>query len=177
MSELLDLTGQTYNKWTVIKRGHSKQTPKGQTKTYWNCKCSCGKIKDVYMDSLKSGKSKSCGCTKGREQGDAAKHMAYNLYKTGAKGRSLEFNITENDFIKLTSQNCYYCDSKPSNRSGSIKNKGFYNYNGLDRVNNDIGYNVDNIVPCCKNCNLAKRQLTQTEFFDLIKKVYERHIK
>lgn len=177
MNDLIDLTGQTFNKWTVIKRSESKQTPKGQFKTYWNCICECGQVKDVYMDSLKSGKSQSCGCIKGRPHGEAAKRQAYNLYKTGANMRNLEFNLLEKDFIELTSKTCYYCGSEPSNRSGSKKNKGYYNYNGLDRVNNELGYKLDNIVTCCKDCNLAKRQLTVTEFLNLVKKIHERHCK
>jgi hypothetical protein len=30
--------------------------------TYWNCVCSCGKIKSIRKDHLTSGKTTSCGC-------------------------------------------------------------------------------------------------------------------
>ena len=33
-------------------------------KTYWICRCDCGKIKQIRADQLKSGKTKSCGCFK-----------------------------------------------------------------------------------------------------------------
>lgn len=173
MSKLIDLTGQNFNNWTVIRKSYSK--PKNQNRTYWICECKCGKIKSVYANSLKSGKSKSCGCIKGKPEGEAAKKSAYNLYKVGAKQRNLKFDIGLEEFIKLSSKNCYYCNSSPSNLAGSDKNNGKYLYNGLDRVNNTIGYKLDNVVPCCKNCNLAKRELTKKEFLNMIKMIYERH--
>jgi hypothetical protein len=36
--------------------------------------------------------------------------------------------------------------------------------NGVDRVDSGRGYTVDNCVPCCKFCNLMKRNYTP-EFF------------
>lgn len=50
---LIDLTGQKFGEWTVIK--------KASRESYWKCKCSCGIERDVYAPSLKSGKSLSCG--------------------------------------------------------------------------------------------------------------------
>lgn len=173
--ELIDLTGKTFNHWTVIKRGANKITKGGQNKTYWVSKCSCGVIKDVYMNSLISGSSKSCGHNRGKEPGYSGKRSAFNLYKTGARQRNLDFNINFEQFIDISSKNCFYCDTSPFNIGRGMK--GIYYYSGLDRVNNDIGYTLDNIVPCCKNCNLAKRQLTQNDFFELIKKIYEKHCK
>lgn len=32
------------------------------------------------------------------------------------------------------------------------------------------------LVPSCKYCNKAKLTMTQSEFFDLVKRIYERHI-
>lgn len=52
-----DLTGQRFGSWTVIKRG---KNVKGRV--YWICECDCGTVRSVFGDSLKSGKSTSCGC-------------------------------------------------------------------------------------------------------------------
>lgn len=35
---------------------------------------------------------------------------------------------------------------------------------GLDRANNEIGYKIDNLIPCCATCNKAKRDMTQSGF-------------
>jgi len=50
---LINEAGNTYGRWSVISYvGNSK----------WLCKCTCGTIKEVLVESLRSGKSKSCGC-------------------------------------------------------------------------------------------------------------------
>lgn len=58
MSNLIDLTGKTFGRYTVLKRDATK--PKGRV--YWECKCECGEIKSIRADHLISGKIKSCGC-------------------------------------------------------------------------------------------------------------------
>lgn len=54
-----DLTGQKFNKLTVISRAENR----GKT-IMWNCKCDCieGNETIVQGNSLKSGHTKSCGC-------------------------------------------------------------------------------------------------------------------
>ena len=54
-----DLSGQSFGCWTVIKHCAEKSKPQ---RPYWICECSCGIIKSVSADSLKRGKSTSCGC-------------------------------------------------------------------------------------------------------------------
>jgi len=48
-----------------------------------------------------------------------------------------------------------------------------YTYNGLDRIDNAKGYILDNVVPCCKHCNYAKRNMSTEKFYNLIKSIYE----
>jgi len=56
------------------------------------------------------------------------------------------------------------------------REKKLKNYiNGLDRVDSSKGYIKDNVVTCCENCNRAKLDLTQQEFFAMIKSIYENH--
>jgi hypothetical protein len=43
---------------------------------------------------------------------------------------------------------------------------------GIDRVDSNKGYTIDNCVPCCKTCNLAKAELSQRDFLDWVRKVY-----
>ena len=51
-----DLTGQKFGDWVVLGYAGSD---KGNS--LWKCRCSCGVEKIVYGNSLKSGRSKSCG--------------------------------------------------------------------------------------------------------------------
>lgn len=57
MPSKIDLTGKKFGRWTVLKQGNKKGR-----RLYWLCKCECGTIKEVSGESLRSGKSKSCGC-------------------------------------------------------------------------------------------------------------------
>lgn len=50
-----DLTGQTFGKWTVLKRDFTKVP-----RVAWLCQCDCGKIHSVQGSHLKSGKSTKC---------------------------------------------------------------------------------------------------------------------
>lgn len=51
-----DLTGNKYNRLTVLERDFLKK------RTYWKCLCDCGNIVSVEASKLKSGHTKSCGC-------------------------------------------------------------------------------------------------------------------
>lgn len=57
MSKFIDLTGQRFNRLTVIERAGSKNGFAA-----WKCLCECGNITVVRSSHLKSGHIKSCGC-------------------------------------------------------------------------------------------------------------------
>ena len=90
------------------------------------------------------------------------------------KKRNLTCDISLIDLLILFKKNCYYCGSEPDN-CYYYKNK--YNehkflYNGLDRIDSSKGYTIDNVVSCCKRCNIAKSDMEYDEFKNFIKKVY-----
>lgn len=60
MSKLIDITGQRFGRWLVLKR-EIVATKKG---THWFCRCDCGNEKVLNGSSLKNGLSTSCGCFK-----------------------------------------------------------------------------------------------------------------
>lgn len=55
---LMDLTGQKFGRWTVLRRAADKRD------TYWFCRCDCGTERSVIASGLRGGLSKSCGCLK-----------------------------------------------------------------------------------------------------------------
>lgn len=57
-----DLTGQTFNRLTVI--GPSKKKGKNGYRHHWWCLCSCGELACVESYVLRKGIVKSCGCWK-----------------------------------------------------------------------------------------------------------------
>ena len=46
-------------------------------------------------------------------------------------------------------------------------------HNGIDRVDSTMGYAIDNCVPCCKTCNIAKHTMTTIEFAGWINRAYQ----
>lgn len=79
-------------------------------------------------------------------------------YIHNAKRRNIIFNITFDDFMNLWGKDCYYCGCQ-------IKTIG------IDRKNPKKGYNINNIVPCCKTCNISKMSLTEKQFIKMAKRV------
>lgn len=53
----VDLTGQKFGRWTALE-----YRPKNKGRSYYLCKCECGKEKEVAASIMKNGDSKSCGC-------------------------------------------------------------------------------------------------------------------
>lgn len=48
-----------------------------------------------------------------------------------------------------------------------------YRYNGIDRVDNNKGYEIENVVTCCTDCNKKKLKKTQEEFRKDIIAIYK----
>lgn len=60
--KFIDLTGQTFELWTVIER--SENGKNGAVK--WLCQCTCGVKRSLWGHALRTGKSK--GCAKCRQR-------------------------------------------------------------------------------------------------------------
>lgn len=88
----------------------------------------------------------------------------------------------------MATQPCYYCgkiDVRDKLRPNA-KNRKYIKItqqeiqsftvrvNGIDRVDSDKGYELDNCVPCCTMCNWMKMNYTKEEFLDQIRDIYER---
>ena len=75
-------------------------------------------------------------------------NQRYDKCRRNAKKRGYEFLLTMEEYEKLTrNQYCYLCNQK-------------FNYTGLDRVNNNRGYEIGNVLPCCRLCNSGKNDDT-----------------
>lgn len=169
--KVTDIMGEKFGKLTVIKRSYNKNH-----RVRWLCKCECGKETIVDGANLRRGSTKSCGCwnidrMKLKPELAGMRYVFYG-YRKSAKKRGLKFTLTEEQFAETTQQNCYYCGTKPKRASIYSKNNGIYIYNGLDRIDNNKGYTIDNVVPCCTRCNYAKKNFTLNNYKEWIKKSY-----
>jgi hypothetical protein len=84
------------------------------------------------------------GKERARSQSRKPKGRFYSL-TLQAKKRNLSIEIDLLTYSTLIRSRCHYCDGV-LNETGS----------GLDRVDNGKGYSIDNVVPCCKRCNVMK---------------------
>jgi hypothetical protein len=184
VKKFVNLNGKIIGRLTIIERGSDYISPNGYKRIQWLCKCECGNIKLISSSSLLSGNCKSCGCYQKDniiknvtlEFGRAAFNSIYATYKIDAEKRNLEFELSKLEFKEIIDRNCFYCNCSPSQIKKNIHNAGDYIYNGIDRVNNDKGYIIGNVVPCCIQCNKSKNNLTLDEFKIWIFNIYKNFI-
>jgi len=169
---LIDLTGKKFFRLRVVERSQNNRF--GQAT--WKCLCDCGKETVVDSHSLRRGNTKSCGCYGDecrankayKDKTRAYKNTLYKRYKKiCAEERGYEFVLSFKEFISLIRKNCFFCGISPINKCG------IFLYNGLDRLDNKKGYTRDNVVTCCRYCNIAKSNMAKEEFLDKIFKCYD----
>ena len=107
------------------------------------------------------------------EYGMATKKNVYCDYKKSGKYRGYSFNIDFGKFVETSQQKCYYCGDAPYTVEKSKYNNGDFIYNGVDRLNNNVGYEDNNIVPCCYLCNRMKWSMTEEYFLNQVIKIYK----
>lgn len=122
MGKFVDLTGQKFGRWTVIRRAEDYISPSGHKVPRWLCKCDCGGENSevvVISDNLKLGKSKSCGCLiseKARITRQSSRK--YNIYDlsndygigyTSSTNKPFFFDLEDYDKIK---EYCWRIDNE-----------------------------------------------------------------
>jgi CDGSH-type Zn-finger protein len=167
-----DLTGQRFGRLVVLERSESKMTKAG-LRTYWLCRCDCGNEKIAPASTLKKGTCTSCGCYKPNAlpRDESARNRVIETYKNGAIRKKIPFELTREEFFKLTDDNCAYCGQEPYLVSKSHSESDDYIHNGVDRVDNSKGYTKKNCVPCCTPCNFAKRTMGVDKFYEWVDRV------
>lgn len=93
-----------------------------------------------------------------------SKGYKYMRCKSGAKQRKIDFTLTKQEFFKIYGAKCVYCGEQ-------------YESMGLDRVDSNLGYSLENVVSCCKRCNQAKNDMTQEDFINHCRKIVEKYDK
>lgn len=168
-----DLSGQTKNGNTFIE-----VVGKNNHNCYmYKIKCVCGKIFVAEGNDVASGRLKSCGCKSNSLTGlnadhkKAAQTLLMAQMRNKAKSRNYSFDLTFEQFIEIIHKPCSYCGLESSNNIKSYKHT--LPYNGIDRVDNEKGYVLGNVVPACKTCNQAKHRNTFKFFREWLERVME----
>lgn len=103
----------------------------------------CKKCKNLYKETWYQE-------NKDREKTSLVKR--YGRLKNAAKLKGM-FDITFEQYCNLINSGCHYC-------SVDISLDGGYN---LDRIDNDKGYELSNVVPCCSTCNVCRNNKFSSE--------------
>lgn len=169
------LAGRRFGRLLVQDR--FKQEKKScKTRTFWLCVCDCGEEKWIKRNALVSGNTTSCGCyskeVRSRKMGAAAQRKLYGRYRKDADRRGHDFNISEDDFLRIASAPCAYCKRTEVSEYAPKRTNGSFKYTGVDRIDSSLGYSINNCQPCCVDCNRAKWQLSEDEFLGHIELIY-----
>ena len=179
---MFDLCGEKFGNLTVLSKSDDRGN-RNQIK--WNCLCDCGNKHTVTGESLRHGKSKSCGCIKsGRPinfKEDRETALWQRLYSSTIQKRSnkkgYKTDISIEKFIDISKKECFYCGDINSQKLKDRSTDSLITFNGIDRVDSNKGYLISNVVSCCKHCNTAKNTMSQKEFKNHIRRIYEYFVK
>ena len=114
---------------------------------------------DVFLSALplRGSKEKICWTNQqkinGYKQQDIDKKLLNN-----EKIINLKYII---DKLIETKVICYYCNCKMNILYENVRESKQWT---VDRINNDLGHNIDNIVLACLDCNLKRRCKSADKF-------------
>jgi hypothetical protein len=122
-------------------------------------------------------KSKSCYQCRGKVLRSYSENTTLNYLYSVVKGRKVSkekgFSLTKECFETISKMSCHYCGSEPALKNGYKDWHMKVKMNGIDRVDPLNGYHENNVVPCCKNCNVAKLDRSEEEFIQWARKLVE----
>lgn len=173
----LDRSKTTFGYWKISSEF------KKDGRLYSRCICKCGTEKDIYTKNLHNGKTTSCGCKRTEhDPKDAAIQYILATYRSRAKRKKTSFTLSFLEFKSLILGDCFYCgksggcyfkDPSP-HHTDEWRNKKQIEYTGIDRVDSNIGYSIDNCLTSCLVCNKAKNTMTFNEFCSWVGLVHSR---
>lgn len=140
----VNLRGLRFGMLVATERAPNISRPSGKSpRAAWACRCDCGKASVASAENLRSGNTKSCGCTHGEKHGlrklpeysvwvdmhkrcSNTKHKSYHNYG----GRGLKVASTWNLFSR------FYADMGPRPSASHT----------LERRKNNLGYSPGNCI-------------------------------
>ncbi len=128
----------------------------------WCSECKQWLNLDVFPKNKRTingidNKCKSCAINRSSKRNQIPE-VIYRTYQRQAAYRKIEFCLTHEQFMQFWQLNCSYCGNK-------IKTIG------IDRVDSNQGYVLNNCVSCCSICNLMKNDLDKDQFILHIKQI------
>lgn len=102
----------------------------------------------------------------GNVASEQAKKQKLKMLKYKASGRSINWEITDEEAWETLHKECNYCGEASSVWTDETRQCAT-----IDRIDSSGHYTTDNIVPACLRCNLMKNDLTTEVFIAHIEKI------
>ncbi len=152
-----------------------KRSKSGSTYKTFTFECvDCGNDIKSQSSQLKTHSGKCRKCTQRKKPYE---HILNELIHTCNKRDIHKVTIDYNEFIEIIKDSkCHYCEKELSfNPYTRDENSNYVSraYQ-LDRKDNNLGYSVDNVVPCCWNCNRIKSDIYTYDEFLLLSPVLKK---
>jgi hypothetical protein len=162
-----DLTGQIFGRLTVLKRvGKKGNNP------LWECRCICGKVRQIIAYSLTSGASQSCGCLRAERLGAATNKRNFKHGKSESKIHNAWEDMKNRcTNLKCRSYKDYGARGIKVCQRWNDSFDAFYADTGdppeglsLERIDNEKGYGPDNCrwATQKEQCNNTRRNVFLT---------------
>lgn len=140
----------------------------------WNVICPvCNR--EYLLPTSYFEKRKSCENCKGILSRKSSEDITWKNHWGMIRGRKAAkekgFDLTFEEFVNISKMNCHYCGIEPSPTRGHREWSQTIFTNGIDRIDPSMGYLRSNVVPCCKDCNIAKLDKTEEEFFSWLRRI------
>lgn len=154
----LDSSGQRFGKRVVLRRVGMRAG-----RSVYLARCDCGHEYEALLQTLRRTKGcMKCSFKAARPNRRKRPYEAqYNNFVVRARH---PVEITYEQYAEFASQKaCHYCDAPITWRKyrGALTNPeaGSACGSNLDRKDHTGAYTADNVVVCCRRCNIAKNVL------------------
>lgn len=166
--------GEKYGNLTIINFDHERRTPNGTLRRYMNCKCDCGNICIVSLNSLRSGKTKSCGCIKGQKQ-RGFKYNYPHLYPVYDNIMKRCYRKNDNGYKFYGARGIKLCDEWLNNRDSFYEwalLNGYKDGLQLDRIDVNGNYEPNNCRFITPKENARNRRSNRIIYHNGVKYVF-----
>ena len=156
----VDLTGHQYGQWLVLGPGAKHK--------FWQCRCTCGTVRDVCGGNLRGGLSRSCGCVKDRKTSERMRthgETKTRLYTAwgNMRGRCSNPNLVE--YPRYGGRGITVCTEWnvfTVFRDWALAN-GYRPDLTLDRIDSDKGYGPENCRWATRATQALNRDCVKTD--------------